>query len=74
MFFIFLFPKIKIKPVPKRRTPAKRKSNNFQFTSLVNCIAIKGMSNRITTMSSSFFKMISCLLIYCFNSYLFSQA
>ena len=37
-------------PVPPSKTPAAMKSKKVQFTSFVNCIAIKGMSNKITEM------------------------
>lgn len=43
----FLITSSQSKPVPNNRTPMIIKSLASQFTSVVNCIAMNGMSNRI---------------------------
>ena len=52
ILFIFLITSSHIRPVPSNRAPATTKSNRVQFTSSVNCIAINGMSNKITEVST----------------------
>lgn len=46
ILFTFLNTSSHSKLVPKSRTPIIRKSFAFQSTSVVNCIAINGMSNK----------------------------
>ncbi len=67
VLFTFLIINSHRRPVPSSRTPATTKSESFQFTSSVNCIAINGMSNRNITVSTMpisllFFIMINFLL------------
>jgi len=69
ILFIFLNAISHIRPVPKSRTPATTKSNRFQSTSSVNCIAINGMSKRIAEVS----RMIINLLFRIINNILISQ-
>jgi hypothetical protein len=55
------------KLVPKSNIPARTKSINDQFTSLVNCMATNGISNRSATIESSkrmFFGFGSILMIF----------
>ena len=47
IFFTFLITISHIRPVPSNSAPATTKSERFQFTSSVNCMAINGMSNII---------------------------
>jgi hypothetical protein len=37
---------LKVSPVPKRRVPANRKSEKVQLTSVLNCMAIKGIISK----------------------------
>lgn len=60
VLFIFLITSSNKRPVPSSRAPAITKSNRPQFTSSVNCIAIKGISNRIAGVS----RMIISLLFF----------
>ena len=46
VFLAFLAASLYVRPVPNNRTPATMKSARSQTTSLVNCIANKGNSNK----------------------------
>jgi hypothetical protein len=60
---IFLMASSHIMPVPSNRTPAATKSNKFQFTSSVNCIAINGMSNSIAIVITIRISLLFCMII-----------
>ena len=53
-FLVFTFRKTNsiVKPLPKSKTPAIRKSIIDQLTSLLNCIAINGINNSSNTIES----------------------
>ena len=67
-FFTFLITSSHRRPVPSSKTPAAIKSNTFQFTSFVNCIAIIGMSNRSATVSKMMLSLLFCIIINVFIS------
>ncbi len=61
---IFRMARSHMKPVLSNRAPTTTKSDRVQFTSFVNCIAMSGMNNRITTATTImirllFFKIIN---------------
>jgi hypothetical protein len=58
-FFTLLKTSSQPRPVVNNKTPMIIKSDNDQSTSLVNCIAINGMDNRIATV-----KKIAISLLY----------
>ena len=55
----FLMTNSHIRPVPINKAPATTKSETFQFTSFVNCIAINEINNRIIVV-----KIISISLLF----------
>ncbi len=54
------------KPIPSSKMPATRKSDKAQFTSSLNCIAMKGISSRTATLST----MIKGLLFFIVTGFL----
>ena len=73
ILFIFLIASSHIRPVPSNRAPAIIKSNKDQFTSSVNCIAINGISNIITDVSTMIISLLFCIIINAFISLLSGQ-
>jgi len=57
-----------IAPVKSKKIPAIIKSNTFQFTSLVNCIDINGMSNRKTATRAMILRLFFRTTNYFINS------
>ncbi len=52
-----------VRPVPNRRTLAKTKSLKVQTTSSVNCIAIKGISNKSAVTTAMPIILLFCIMI-----------
>lgn len=63
VLFTFLIINSHRRPVPSSKTPATTKSESFQFTSSVNCIAINGMSNRNITVSTMPISLLFFIII-----------
>ena len=61
--FILLSTSSHDKPVPKSKTPIITKSIVFQFTSLVSCIAMNGISRSITTAESIMINRLFFILV-----------
>lgn len=75
LFLTFLITNSSDSAIPSNKAPAITKSDSFQFTSAVNCIAISGISNRITTdrtitISLLFFTIIRFYRSKQFNAYI----
>lgn len=61
VFFTFLSISSQTAPVPNSRMPATIKSDKVQFTSSVNCMAMRGINNSKVTMSIMPINLLFCI-------------